>query len=199
MLRPPDLGWLAALPARVRLVTIAPELEGAVDAIALLAASGRLVSLGHSRADLATAAAAAAAGARMVTHTFNAMGPLHHRAPGLAGAALTDAGLTPAVIGDGVHVHPAVLRLVLSVGPAVLVSDSVASESVRSGVPSTGGHRPRRPPTTCPPAERAGPGCRTAPSPAASSPWPRPSGSRYTTPGFLSGSPSWLPPPPRLS
>ena len=127
VLRPPDLRWLAALPARIRLVTLAPELPGAGDAIAMLAAAGRLVSLGHSDADLATAAAGAAAGARMVTHTFNAMGPLHHRRPGLAGAALTDERLTPAVIGDGVHTHPAVLRLVLTVGPAVLVSDSVAT------------------------------------------------------------------------
>jgi len=126
-LRPPDLRWLASLPARVRLVTLAPEMEGAGDAIALLAAAGRLVSLGHSEADLDTAAAAADAGARMVTHTFNAMGPLHHRRPGLAGAALTDDRLTPAVIGDGVHTHPAVLKLVLSAGPAVLVSDSVAT------------------------------------------------------------------------
>ncbi len=127
VLRPPDLGWLAALPARIRLVTLAPELPGAGEAIALLAAAGRLVSLGHSDADFATAAAGAAAGARMVTHTFNAMGPLHHRRPGLAGAALTDDRLTPAVIGDGVHTHPAVLKLVLTLGPAVLVSDSVAT------------------------------------------------------------------------
>ena len=133
MLRPPDLGWLAALPARVRLVTIAPELDGAPEAITMLATTGRLVSLGHSHADLATAAAAADAGARMVTHTFNAMSPLHHRRPGLAGAALTNARLTPAVIGDGVHIHPAVLKLVLSAKPAVLVSDSVASDSVGSG------------------------------------------------------------------
>ena len=83
----------------------------------------------------------------MVTHTFNAMGPLHHRRPGLAGAALTDERLTPAVIGDGVHTHPAVLKLVLTIGPAVLVSDSVATgrpsdRSLPEGSPSGGPRLP---------------------------------------------------------
>jgi len=138
-LRPPDLGWLAALPARVRMVTLAPELPGALEAVALLAPD-RVVSLGHSHATIEEAGAAADRGATSVTHVFNAMPPLDHRRPGLAGAALTDRRLTPGVIGDGVHVHPAVLRLVLEgeqAKPAVLVSDSVAWE--RPGLVVDGG------------------------------------------------------------
>jgi len=124
-LRAPDPGWLAALPSRVRLVTLAPELPGALEAIGLLRAAGVVVALGHSDATYDEALAAAQAGASLVTHVFNAMAPLHHRAPGLAGAALSDPRLVPAVIGDGIHVHPAVLALVLTGRRAVLVSDSV--------------------------------------------------------------------------
>jgi N-acetylglucosamine-6-phosphate deacetylase len=122
---PPDAAWLAALPARVRLVTLAPELPGGLDAVSRLTERGVTVALGHSDATYEEALAAAAAGARMVTHLFNAMAPLHHRAPGLAGAGLTDPRLVPAVIGDGLHVHPALLALVLATGRALLVSDSV--------------------------------------------------------------------------
>jgi len=130
-LRPPDSAWLAALPPRVRLVTLAPELAGGLEAIAVLRRAGVVVALGHSNASYDEAVAAAAAGATLVTHVFNAMAPMHHRAPGLAGAALTDRRLTPAVIGDGVHVHPAVLALVLGTGRAVLVSDAVRSSAAR--------------------------------------------------------------------
>ncbi len=132
-LRPPDPAWIAALPARVRLITLAPELAGALDAIAVLRAAGVVVALGHSDATYDEARAAADAGASLVTHVFNAMAPLHHRAPGLAGAALSDARLTPAVIGDGVHVHPAVLALILRSGRAVLVTDAVASAGFALG------------------------------------------------------------------
>jgi N-acetylglucosamine-6-phosphate deacetylase len=131
VLRPPDLTFLADLPARVRLVTLAPELPGALDALAALSARGVSVALGHSDAGYDQAVAAADAGARLVTHVFNAMAPLHHRAPGLAGAALADDRLVPCVIGDGVHVHPAVLALVLRAGPAVLVSDAVSAADVQ--------------------------------------------------------------------
>jgi N-acetylglucosamine-6-phosphate deacetylase len=131
VLQPPDLAFLAELPARVRLVTLAPELPGALEAIAALHAHGVTVALGHSGASYEQAVAAAEAGAGLVTHVFNAMGPLHHRAPGLVGAAIADDGLVPCVIGDAVHVHPAVLSLVLRAGPAVLVSDAVSSGGLR--------------------------------------------------------------------
>lgn len=123
-----DGAWLGDLPAIVRIVTLAPELVGAPAAIAGLATRGVVVALGHSHASFEDATAAADAGASLVTHVFNAMAPLHHRAPGLVGAALSDARLTPSVIADGVHLHPAVIRLIAQAkgrGRWALVTDAV--------------------------------------------------------------------------
>jgi N-acetylglucosamine-6-phosphate deacetylase len=125
---PVDLDWLAALPPIVKVVTLAPELDRATDAIRLLRDRHVLVSLGHSTATLEQTKAAADAGARLVTHLFNGMGPLHHRRPGLLGGALADDRLTPSLIADGVHVHPAALRLAARAkGPGgwCLVTDAV--------------------------------------------------------------------------
>lgn len=136
-LAPVDRGWLDRLPSLVRVVTIAPELPGALDAIGSLSSRGVLIALGHSRASYEEALGAADAGARMVTHLFNAMGPLDHREPGLVGAALSDERLAVSVIADLVHVHPAALRLAAAAkGPSgvVLVTDAVAD---------TGGRPPR--------------------------------------------------------
>lgn len=110
------------------LVTIAPELPGALPVIAAAAAAGVVVSLGHSAATYEQAATAVAAGARHVTHCFNAMAGLHHREPGLVGLALDHPGLTVEAIADGVHLHPAMVRLLWRLcGPArvCLVSDAV--------------------------------------------------------------------------
>jgi N-acetylglucosamine-6-phosphate deacetylase len=110
------------------MITLAPELPGALDAVAKAAAAGVVVALGHSGASYAHATAAVAAGARHVTHCFNAMRPLHHREPGLAGAALDLPDVTVEVIADGVHVHPAVVRLLWRACGAsrlCLVSDAV--------------------------------------------------------------------------
>jgi len=129
LLRPLDLDWLAALPPIVRVVTIAPELAGAAAATRLLVQRGVLVSLGHSTATLDEAEACATAGARLVTHLFNGMGPLHHRVAGLAVAALSDTRLTPSLIADAIHVHPAMLGIAARAkGPGgwVLVTDAVA-------------------------------------------------------------------------
>ena len=131
-LRPADLAWtrslLDAYPDAVAMVTVAPEADPGAALIAMLADRGVTVALGHSRATFSAATDAAAAGATVVTHLFNGMGPLHHREPGLAGAALADARLTPTVIADLVHVHPAVLGVVFSAKATVaLVSDVVAT------------------------------------------------------------------------
>ncbi len=113
----------------LRLITVAPELEGALDAIRTFADKGIAVSIGHTNASYEQAMAGVAAGARMFTHVFNAMAPLHHRAPGAAGAALSDSAAMAALIPDGVHVHPALLAIVWRVrgpGGTIFTSDRIS-------------------------------------------------------------------------
>ncbi len=111
------------------MVTLAPETVPPAQ-IAALAAAGVIVALGHSDAPWALARAAADAGARVVTHLFNAMSPLGHREPGLVGAALDDGRLACGLIADGVHVHPAAIRTALAAkagpGAVFLVTDAMA-------------------------------------------------------------------------
>jgi N-acetylglucosamine-6-phosphate deacetylase len=129
LIRPPDLVWLDSLPDIVRVVTLAPEQPGAIQATALLAKRGVVVSLGHSTATFEQATAAIDAGATLVTHCFNGMGPLHHREPGLVGAALSDPRVAACVIADLVHLHPAAVATVMrakGAQRAVLVTDAVA-------------------------------------------------------------------------
>ena len=116
----------------VKMVTLAPEADPEFRATRWLAARGVVVALGHSDVDYDGALAAADAGARVVTHLFNGMGPMHHRAPGLAGAALTERRLVPSLIADFVHVHPALVKLALQARPdAVLVTDAVRAAMTR--------------------------------------------------------------------
>lgn len=126
-----DLAGLVAAAGQVRLLcTLAPDVVGD-DAIRRLVAAGAVVSLGHSDTTADRAHQAAEAGATMVTHLFNAMSPLSHRAPGLVGAALDDGRLWAGIIADGHHVDPAVLRIALraKTGPAriFLVSDAMST------------------------------------------------------------------------
>ena len=137
-LRQPDLNAVAdwSPAAGVRLVTLAPELPGALDVIAALSARGVLVSLGHSMATYDQAAAGFDAGARGGTHLFNAMPALGHRDPGLVGALLTDERLTVGFIADGIHTHPAVIKLVwqaLGSGRLALVTDAMAALGMPPG------------------------------------------------------------------
>ncbi len=94
----------------LKLITLAPELDGAIQAIRALTARGVVVSIGHTDATYDQTLAAIDAGARMFTHLFNAMPPLHHRTPGVVGAALSLSTARAAVIPDGVHLHPALLN-----------------------------------------------------------------------------------------
>ncbi|HZC45886.1 MAG TPA: amidohydrolase family protein, partial [Candidatus Acidoferrum sp.] len=113
----------------LRLISLAPELPGALDAIRRLTARGVIVSLGHTNATLDEANAGIAAGARMFTHLFNAMRPLNHRDPGVIAAALVPGPALPALIPDGVHVHPAILRLAVAArgkDGIIFVTDKVA-------------------------------------------------------------------------
>jgi N-acetylmuramic acid 6-phosphate etherase/N-acetylglucosamine-6-phosphate deacetylase len=110
----------------LRAITLAPELPEAVAAIRRLVAAGVVVSLGHTDATAAQMREAAAAGASMVTHVFNAQSGLGHRAPGAPGVALTDARLWPCLIADGVHVDPAILLLAFAgCTRAIAVTDSI--------------------------------------------------------------------------
>lgn len=127
--------WQAAR-GHIRMMTIAPELEGAPDVIAAAASRGVTVSIGHSDADMKAARAAVVAGARHATHTFNAMRPFAHRDPGIIGEVLTDSRLTADIIADGVHLDPAVVQLFLQAkGPerAVLISDATAATGMPEG------------------------------------------------------------------
>jgi N-acetylmuramic acid 6-phosphate etherase/N-acetylglucosamine-6-phosphate deacetylase len=125
---------ILAMGAGLRLVTLAPELPGALAAIARLTAAGIAVSLGHTEATAERMEDAAAAGARLVTHVFNAQSPLSHRAPGAPGVALTDERLFPCLIADGVHVDPRVLRLAFAACPrAVAVTDSILIAGLEEG------------------------------------------------------------------
>jgi N-acetylglucosamine-6-phosphate deacetylase len=131
LVRSADCDWLRhvldTFPGGVAIVTLAPEADPGFAATRLLRDRGVNVALGHSTATYDEALAATDAGARLVTHLFNGMGPLHHREPGLAGAALDDDRLTATLIADLVHVHPAVLRLAIHCKPNLaLVTDAVA-------------------------------------------------------------------------
>ncbi len=123
-----DVDTLLDTGLRTVLLTVAAEAVSPPQ-IRRLAEGGVIVSLGHSDASYEAAAAAADAGARGVTHLFNAMSQLGHRAPGLVGAALDHGGLWAGLIADGHHVHPAALRVALRAkqGPArlFLVSDAM--------------------------------------------------------------------------
>lgn len=132
----PDPAWITSLPPIVALVTLAAEVDGAVAAIGSLVARRAVAAVGHSDATLAQATAAVDAGARLVTHGFNAMSPLHHREPGLVGAFLTDDRVTVSLIADGHHVHPAALDVAFRCKPdgrIVLVTDAVAWRAGRAG------------------------------------------------------------------
>jgi N-acetylglucosamine-6-phosphate deacetylase len=102
---------LDAAEGAVRMVTLAPEVPGAVELQGELARRGIVAALGHSKADESETLDAISAGAAHVTHRFNAMPALHHRRPGLTGIALADDRLSCDLICDGVHVHPALVRV----------------------------------------------------------------------------------------
>jgi N-acetylglucosamine-6-phosphate deacetylase len=127
---------------RLRLLTLAPELPSAFDAIQRLCARGVVVSIGHSDATLEQAEAGVAAGARMFTHLFNAMRPMRHRDPGVAAAALLGSAAKPAVIPDAVHVHPAMLRLVYRLRGAaglILTTDKIGLADAPGASTTLGG------------------------------------------------------------
>jgi N-acetylglucosamine-6-phosphate deacetylase len=140
--RNPDASLLERLLAAgpVRMMTLAPELPGALELIDDLVARGVTVSCGHSDATADQATAAFDRGARMVTHLFNAMRPFNHREPGIVGAALVRDDVFVQIILDGIHLAPATAALVwrAAAGRVVLVTDAVAAASGNGGAYSLG-------------------------------------------------------------
>ncbi|SIT88271.1 N-acetylglucosamine-6-phosphate deacetylase [Microbacterium sp. RU33B] len=119
----------------VRQITIAPELEGGLDAIRLIVAAGAAAAVGHTSADFAQSVAAFDAGATILTHAFNAMNGLHHRDPGPVAAAAADPRVTLEVIADGVHLHREVVRLAYAAAPGrvALITDAMAAAGSADG------------------------------------------------------------------
>src|SRR5204863_3415428 len=128
------LAVIHAARGDVGIMTVAPELEGAIDLIPDLVAAGIYVSLGHSGASYEQALAGIEAGATQATHLFNRMTPLGHRAPGLAAAVLESERVTAEIICDGVHVHPAMLRVAVAAkGPDKIMA--ITDGTAGSGLP----------------------------------------------------------------
>ncbi len=135
-------GQVEPLVAGLRVITMAPELPGALELIAWLHARGVAISLGHSAATLAETVAGYLAGATTTTHLFNAMTGIEHRAPGMAVAALVDDAVYTELIADGIHVDRALWPIVTRLKPAyrlLLVSDAIYLAGTGDGQGSVGG------------------------------------------------------------
>jgi N-acetylglucosamine-6-phosphate deacetylase len=139
LLAPPDRRsverLVAAAGGTLRMVTLAPELPDALEAIRFLTSHGVKAAVGHTDATYEIAHAAIEAGATIGTHLFNAMRPVHHREPGPAIALLEDPGTFVEVVADGVHLHPAIIRSVAARKPGrfLLVTDAMAAAASDDG------------------------------------------------------------------
>jgi N-acetylglucosamine-6-phosphate deacetylase len=145
-IRPPDIAeidhWQKLSGGRIKQITLAPEIDGAVEFIAHAAALGINVSLGHTNADSESVVRAVDAGARMGTHLFNAMTGLGHRAPGAVGALLTEDRVTCELICDGFHVAPMTVKLAVRAKGAakiVLITDAMSGAAMVDGTYKLGG------------------------------------------------------------
>ena len=126
---------LEAADGTLRQITIAPELAGGLDAVRAFSAAGVAVAVGHTGADYDQSLAAFDAGASILTHAFNAMPGLHHRAPGPVAAAARTPGVTLEIVNDGVHVHPEMVRIAFAAAPGrmALVTDAMAAAGSADG------------------------------------------------------------------
>lgn len=139
-----DFGTPQRTAGNIRIITLAPEQPDAEAYTAWGRGVGAILSVGHSAATYEQMRAALEDGFRYVTHAFNAMPGIHHRAPGLLAAALLDERVTIELIADGVHVHPAVLELAMrlkGIGNVVLVSDGTRATGMPEGSYELGGRR----------------------------------------------------------
>lgn len=142
LIAPVDVALLEQVKDRVRIVTVAPEAFENAETINKITELGIRVAIGHSAADYETAKEAIAAGATQITHIFNCCPPLGHREPGLIGAAFEDERVYCEVIGDGLHLHPSIVRMlykVLGSERMVLISDAIAATGYQDGVYRLGG------------------------------------------------------------
>lgn len=130
------IGQLPRLKRGVHMTTLAPEIDGGIELIEELVRQGWVVSIGHTRADVETLDRAFAAGARHMTHFFNAMTGVHHREIGVAGWGLANNDVTFDIIADGIHVHPEMLGVACrskTPDKVSLISDSVAPTGLGDG------------------------------------------------------------------
>lgn len=150
VLRPPTTEELERLLAlgrgTIRMVTLAPELPGALDAVRQIVDAGAVAAVGHSDATYEAVLAAVDAGASVGTHLFNGMPPLHHRKPGPVGALLEDPRVVVELVADGIHLHPATIDLaVRAAGPdrVSLVTDAMTAAGMGDGDYALGGQAVR--------------------------------------------------------
>ncbi|MDT0301639.1 N-acetylglucosamine-6-phosphate deacetylase [Streptomonospora wellingtoniae] len=150
LLREPDLAEFAAIlkagRGHMRMITVAPELPGALELIRAAVSEGVVAAVGHTEATYDEARAAFDAGATVATHIYNQMRPLHHREPGPIAAALNDERITVELVNDGVHVHPGAARLVFDNAGSdrvALVTDAMAAAGLGDGEYSLGNLRVR--------------------------------------------------------
>ncbi|MEK3731470.1 N-acetylglucosamine-6-phosphate deacetylase [Paenibacillus sp. FSL M8-0334] len=128
--------WEAAYPGLIRQVTLAPEREGALEAIAWLSQHGIVAALGHTDATYEEVETAAEAGLSHGVHTFNAMTGLHHRKPGVVGAMLSDDRISCEIIADGIHVHPAGIKILTRTkqdGNLIMITDAMSAAGMPDG------------------------------------------------------------------
>ncbi|WP_379130626.1 N-acetylglucosamine-6-phosphate deacetylase [Paenibacillus sp. sgz500958] len=128
--------WEALYPGLIRQVTLAPEREGALAAITWLRKRGITAALGHTDATYDEVITAVQAGLNQAVHAFNAMTPLHHRKPGTAGAVMGEERIRAELIGDGIHVHPAVVQLLARLknnSNLLLITDAMSAAGLSDG------------------------------------------------------------------
>ena len=134
-------GLVQAAPGTVRVVTLAPELTGAIDVIRWLRSVGIVVAVGHTDATYQQTLEAIEAGATIATHLFNGMRPIHHREPGPIIALLGDDRVTCELVADGRHMHSAMLAYAMRAGRSALITDAIQAAGMPDGVYALGGQR----------------------------------------------------------
>lgn len=146
----PDIGlfhrWQKLADGAIRIVTAAPELPGGLPFIEFISRNGTIASIGHSNATYESVQHAIQKGARQVTHLYNQMSGLHHREPGVVGAALLQDELYTEIIADGIHVHPDVIRLAFqqkTKNRIILITDAIRAKGLDAGTYELGGQRVR--------------------------------------------------------